>query len=117
MIYAVDIDGTICSQVIQKDGSKDYAAALPYQQRIDQLNKLYDDGHTINYITARGAQSGKDWTKLTIYQLEDWGVKYHTLSVGKKPHYDLWIDDKAIHADEFFPVPAWSIIDKNTTFC
>ena len=35
-----------------------------------------------------------DWLDLTKNQLNEWGVKYHDVRVGK-PQYDLWIDDKS----------------------
>jgi len=38
---------------------------------------------------------------LTKQQLEEWGVKYHELIMGK-PHADYFIDDKGVNADEFF---------------
>ena len=52
MRYVVDIDGTICNP-----GDSDetrYTGATPIQDRIDKINKLYDDGHHIVYLTARG---------------------------------------------------------------
>ncbi len=30
----------------------------PYEDRIEKINKLYDEGHTIIYLTARGI---KEW--------------------------------------------------------
>lgn len=95
MIYIVDIDGTICKEVFNDDGSKDYERHVPIFHRIDHINKLYDSGNRIIYWTARGASSGLDWTEVTRRQLFDWNVKYHELWVGTKPHYDVWVDDKA----------------------
>ena len=96
MHVVVDIDNTICTKT---DG--DYINAQPHVERIEKINKLYDDGHTITYWTARGMNSGKDWADLTHSQLELWGCKYHHLHM-KKPSYDLWIDDKAINSEEYF---------------
>ena len=45
MIYCFDIDGTICSFT---DG--DYESAVPFSARIEQLNKLFIDGHNINNV-------------------------------------------------------------------
>lgn len=89
MIYIVDIDGTICKSI-----NSDYPNSTPYQDRIQKINKLYDEGNTIIYWTARGATSGIDWTDLTKQQLDKWGCKYHEVRM-QKPHYDIWIDDKA----------------------
>jgi hypothetical protein len=33
--------------------------------------------------------------------LDDFGCKYHEFFT-KKPHYHIWVDDKAINANEFF---------------
>ena len=38
---------------------------------------------------------------LTKQQLDDWGVKYHELIMGK-PHADFFIDDKAWPDKVFF---------------
>ena len=102
MRYVIDIDGTICKEVLLPNGKKDYAIHEPMMDRIAIVNKLYDDGHEIKYMTARGAISGVDYYELTKNQLESWGAKYTELSVGKKEHYDVWIDDKAFWSENFF---------------
>lgn len=96
MKYIVDIDGTICSHT---DG--DYATAEPLLDRIAYFNNLFDQGHEIHYWTARGGNSGIDWTALTRQQFVNWQIKYTTLKLGK-PVYDVWIDDKAFNCDAFF---------------
>ena len=96
MIYYVDVDGTICTKT---DGN--YRDARPMWDRIAKINKLYDDGHQIIYWTARGGNSGIDWTDVTHSQLASWGCKYDKIMLGK-PSYDLWIDDKAINSEEYF---------------
>ena len=102
MKYIIDIDGTICKEVILSNGKKDYANHIPYMDRIARVNALYDAGHTIKYMTARGITSKIDYTVLTQEQLDKWGAKYHELDVGNKPHYDIWIDDKAFWSEDFF---------------
>lgn len=92
----VDIDETIC---YYKD-IREYLLALPDNQAIEKINKLYDEGHTITYWTARGSVTGIDWYNLTKEQLNKWGCKYHYLSVGKKPPYDLLICDKTKRIEE-----------------
>lgn len=94
-ILAFDLDGTLCTQ------QKDYTKAEPLQERIEEVNRLYDFGHTIKIFTARGTTSGLDWSILTKEQLQNWGVKYHHLIFGK-PHFDFLIDDKAINPKDFF---------------
>ena len=104
MRYMIDIDGTICeSQQYnpETDEYPDYTQSVPYKDRIKQLNDLYDAGHEIYYWTARGTNSGIDWLQYTIAQLESWGVKYHSIQTGK-PHYDIWVDDKAREIGNFF---------------
>lgn len=102
MIYIVDIDHTIC-YTPTIDGKHVYNESMPIQYRIDRINKLYEDGHTIIYWTARGSGSGLDWTELTKKQLNDWGCKYTEIRLGK-PSYDVWIDDKALNDMDFFKI-------------
>jgi len=96
MIYYVDIDGTICNNTNGK-----YADAVPIYERIEKINSLYDEGNTIVYWTARGSVTGIDWTELTRAQLSEWNAKHHDVKLGK-PHYDLFICDKAIESEVFF---------------
>ncbi len=96
MKYTVDIDNTIC----QTQGN-DYPNSKPLLDRIQKINTLYDAGHEIHYWTARGSNSGVDWLQLTLEQLKAWGCKYTTAKTGK-PAYDVWIDDKAINAEQYF---------------
>lgn len=92
-IYEVDLDGTLCSNT---DG--DYGKAIPFYDRIKKINTLYDNGNIININTGRGNTTKINWEELTKLQLNNWGVKYHTLKVGEKSYYDFIIDDKAINA-------------------
>jgi hypothetical protein len=96
VILYVDIDGTICTNT-----NGDYKRATPLAKRIKKMNELYDSGNTIIYWTARGTVTQINWLELTKKQLVKWGVKYHDVRVGK-PHYDLFICDKAINSDNFF---------------
>lgn len=93
-IIYVDIDGTICTLV------KDYNYAEPIREHIDKINKLYDEGNQIIYYTARGQVTKRDWSDLTLKQLNEWGCKFHELIMNKKPHYDLYICDKSIRIEE-----------------
>ena len=98
MIYYVDIDETICQY---EEGKREYPLATPIKENIEKINSLYDAGHTVVYWTARGATSGIDWTELTLNQLKEWGAKYTDAKLGK-PHYDVFICDKAINTLRFF---------------
>ena len=94
----VDIDETICYYT----GERDYNLAKPFPERIKKINKLYSQGNEITYWTARGSVTGLDWYETTEDQLKEWGCKYHNLSVGEKPHFDLYICDKSINSNSFF---------------
>jgi glycerol-3-phosphate cytidylyltransferase len=93
--YCFDLDGTLCSQ------EKDYNHAIPFLKAINEVNRLYGDGNRIIIFTARGANSGIDWTEVTRKQLSTWGLKYHDLIMNKKPSFDIVVDDKAISAYEW----------------
>jgi hydroxymethylpyrimidine pyrophosphatase-like HAD family hydrolase len=92
-IYEIDLDGTLCTNT---DGA--YGLAEPLYENIQKVNALYEQGNTININTGRGSTTGIDWYDLTEAQLKEWGIKFHSLTCGKKPYYDYIIDDKAINA-------------------
>ena len=104
MNYVFDIDGTICSHT---DG--EYENAMPFKERIDKVNRLYDEGHKIMYMTARGMgryNNNRDsayeaFYDFTYNQLKKWGVKFHELYLGK-PEADFFIDDKGIADKDYF---------------
>ena len=95
-IIYVDIDETIC---ITPDNPRNYDKATPIKDNIDKINKLYEQGNTIIYWTARGSRSGINWFDLTKSQLEEWGCKYNQLKCDK-PYYDLFIEDKSLRIEE-----------------
>ena len=105
MKYVFDIDGTIC----YKGDDQDYGESMPYEHRIELINKLYDEGNEIVFFTARGmgrhsnnaALAIQEFYSLTENQLNSWGVKYHQLILGK-PSGDLYVDDKGISDGHFF---------------
>lgn len=104
MTYVFDIDGTICSKT---DG--DYTQAQPLPERIEKVNRLYDEGHTVILLTARGMGRSNNsvnfayesFYDLTHSQLKEWGVKFHELFLGK-PAADHYIDDKGVNDEDFF---------------
>ena len=101
MKYCFDLDGTICDTPMRpSDNKPGYLEATPFPFMVEQVNRLYDEGHKIIIMTARGRGSGIDWTQLTIKQLDMWGVKYHELEpMFHKPTADLFIDDKGINVE------------------
>tara|TARA_R110001592_G_scaffold133267_1_gene348419 strand:+ start:219 stop:545 length:327 start_codon:yes stop_codon:yes gene_type:complete len=104
MTYVFDIDGTICTNT-----NGDYEDAEPILSRVDIVNKLFDEGHIITLLTARGMgrhenDASKAWAEfydLTTTQLKSWNVKYHNLFLGK-PSGDFYIDDKGVKDEDFF---------------
>ena len=92
----VDIDETICFY----DGERNYPDAKPNLENIKKINTLYEKGNEITYWTARGSMTGIDWYEITRDQLDKWDCKYHYLSVGEKPAYDLLICDKTKRIEE-----------------
>ena len=100
LIY-VDIDETICNREASSDFGvvHDYTKAQPIKENIAKINKLYDEGNTIVYWTARGSRKQINWRELTAKQLDAWGAKYNELEVDK-PFYDLFIEDKSCRIEE-----------------
>ena len=104
MTYVFDIDGTICTNT---DGR--YENAQPFTERINFINKLYDEGNKIIFFTARGMNTFQGdiikvkaaYRDLTEKQLKQWNVKYHYFLLGK-PSADLYIDDKGVKDEDFF---------------
>jgi|ETNvirnome_2_300_1030623.scaffolds.fasta_scaffold03864_2 hypothetical protein len=96
MIIYIDIDETIANT----SEDRNYSLSTPIKENIEKANKLYDDGHTVIYWTARGSGTGIDWFEITKDQLNIWGAKHHDLKFGK-PFYDLFIDDKALNTDDW----------------
>ena len=94
MTIYVDIDETIFMTQ-----NMDYENSQPFLERIQKINKLYDEGHTIVYWTARGSRKQIDWTELTRKQLKDWGAKYNELRTDK-PFYDLFVEDKSVKIED-----------------
>ena len=102
--YIFDIDGTICNS-----SGGDYTNATPKKERIKKVNSLYDEGHTVIFLTARGMGRHKnnpilaneEFYDLTLEQLKNWGVKHHKLFLGK-PAGDAYVDDKGINDYDFF---------------
>jgi hypothetical protein len=102
--YVFDIDGTVCTNTYG-----DYQSAEPLVDRIAIVNSLYDQGHTIFMLTARGmGRTNNNQLKaadilyeFTEKQLKSWGLNFHKLFLGK-PSGDYYIDDKGINDVEFF---------------
>tara|TARA_Y100000768_G_scaffold253538_1_gene192631 strand:+ start:563 stop:871 length:309 start_codon:yes stop_codon:yes gene_type:complete len=93
--YCFDLDGTLCTLT---DGM--YEKAQPIIDRIQKVNKLYDEKNTIIINTARGFVTNINWEEVTKKQLSDWNVKYNYLYFNK-PAADFYIDDKALEIENW----------------
>ena len=101
-IYAFDIDGVICTTL-----NSDYTKAIPNENAIKKINKIYADGNKVIIFTARymgRTNNNIEQAKIlgykeTFRQLRGWGLNFHELFMGK-PSYDILIDDKAYDYNE-----------------
>jgi hypothetical protein len=95
--FCFDLDDTLC-----KTNGCDYDNSQPYIERINLVNKLYNEGHTIFIDSARGSGTGIYWTTKTKKQLDSWGLKYHKVRCGRKFAADIYVDDKAFNSEDYF---------------
>jgi quercetin dioxygenase-like cupin family protein len=109
--YFIDLDNTLCTTI---DG--DYSNSNPIHERIRRVNELKDAGNHITIWTARGTRSGKDYLELTKSQLNEWGVQYDELLIGK-PDYDVYIDDKSFNVDNYWMIPKENDVATKKTPC
>jgi len=93
--YCFDIDGVIANL----SPKNDYNLATPNADMIARINRLYDAGHRILLLTARGSTTGIDWRAVTEGQLQAWGLRYHALHFGK-PAADYYVDDRMLPMDD-----------------
>ncbi len=104
---AFDLDDVLCYRPdgYEHLGPDKYDFCKPYDNNIDLVNSLYNDGYKIVIYTARGMSQFKGnivdiYTHLytrTNEQLNSWGLKYHQLVMGKI-HYDILVDDKVLNS-------------------
>lgn len=92
MVYAVDIDGTLC---IDQHGWLEYEKAVPILENIEKINRLYDEGNTIIIFTARYSEG----TVVTVEWLNKHGVKYHEI-VFDKVIANCYIDNDSKKMEE-----------------
>jgi hydroxymethylpyrimidine pyrophosphatase-like HAD family hydrolase len=91
MRIVCDIDGTLCTI------EQEYKDCKPMIEAIKLINSHYEKGDIIILHT------GRHWNSFSItrQQLDDWGIKYHTLMMGK-PVADGYIDDKSFKSVQEF---------------
>lgn len=100
--YVFDLDNTLCITSKDNDGKWDYRNSVPLKERIEKVNKLFEDGNYIIIDTARGSSSKTDWYEFTKKQIELFGIKFHELRSGVKFSSDIFIDDKGVNSEVFF---------------
>ena len=99
MHYVFDIDGTICTM---PNSESTYEEAEPIIDRIEKINALFDTGNRgMRTFKNDGKKAHDKYYSLTYDQLNNWGVKFHRLIMGK-PSGDLYVDDKGVKDEEFF---------------
>ena len=89
MNLLIDIDGTICEDISNKDYSK-FATANIIDNSLESINNLYNEGHNITFFTARLEKH----REVTEGWLKDNNFKYHKL-IMEKPQGGkyIWIDN------------------------
>lgn len=93
----LDLDGTLCTET-----GGEYDRALPLTDRILKVRRLASEGWKVTIDSARGSETGVDWLDETAHQLRRWGVPYDELRVGQKPFGHVYVDNRAVSADDFF---------------
>jgi len=92
MIYAVDIDGTLC---VESEKWWEYHKAIPNKKAIAKINVLFGQDHRIIIYTARPECD----REVTTMWLDEHKVRYHKLVMGKI-RADVYVDNAAKRIDE-----------------
>jgi uncharacterized HAD superfamily protein len=101
-ILIIDIDGTVCEDIRNEEGEERMKNAKMLQSSIDEINKLYDQGHFICFFTART----DEFKQVTEEWLEKHGVRFHKViynkprKIGEFNEYHF-IDDSHVRATTF----------------
>lgn len=108
-IIAFDLDDVICTRELdsKKEGPDKYLQCKPDTKIVDIVNRLYHSNYKICIYTSRGMNyfNGNknniynNIFKITKNQLNQWGLKYHQIIMGKI-YYDIFIDDKAVNSKD-----------------
>lgn len=76
--YLIDIDGTICDD-IPNEQFELMSTAKPHPNAIETINKWYDEGNIITFLTSRI----EEHREVTEQWLRDHDVNYHGIIFGK----------------------------------
>jgi uncharacterized HAD superfamily protein len=100
--YLIDIDGTI-TQDVPNENPELMETCTPLPGSVEQINKWYDEGHTICFFTSRTDEH----KEVTEKWLEKYGYKYHQLLLNKPRGGNYhWIDNHIVRATRYDGV--WS---------
>lgn len=96
--YMIDIDGTLGDD-IDNSNIEGMIDAKVYPNAVEEINRLYNDGHIITIFTARTSAEHKDVTETW---LKKHGFKYHILLMDK-PRFGSyrWIDNHSVEGLKF----------------
>jgi len=94
-VLAFDIDGTLTEEV-EGFNPEAYLERTPVKKMIKEVRQFYKGGNKIILFTSRKCVD----VEVTCRWLDLWEVPYHEI-IFEKPHYDLFIDDKAKSATDF----------------
>jgi hypothetical protein len=95
--YLIDIDGTICDDIPNEEPER-MATAKVYPDALETLNKWYDEGHVIFFVTSRTEAH----REVTVKWLNDHGFKYHGMVMGKPRGGNYhWIDNHLVKATRY----------------
>ena len=95
--FLIDIDGTICDDIPNEQPERMETAEL-YPDALEIINKWYDEGHIIPFITSRTEAH----REVTEKWLNKHGFKYHGLLMGKPRGGNYhWIDNHMVKATRF----------------
>jgi len=90
---AVDVDGTLCTG--ESFTKQECLDAKPRMEMIDKINELGRDKHIIIWTARKNKLLGATEVWLIRH-----GVTYHAVDNKKNP-WGVYIDDRAINAEEF----------------
>ena len=106
--YLIDIDGTICEDIPNKEAYK-MADCKEYPGAKDEINEWYDNGDIITFFTSRT----EEHREVTEKWLKEKQFKYHGLLMGKPRGGNYhWIDNHVVRATQY--VDKWTdLVIKN----
>lgn len=106
--FIIDIDGTLCH--IKKPDEK-YEDLIPYQNIVEKIRYLKNNGAKIVLFTSRNMNSfkgnigliNKITAPILTEWLRKWDIPYDEIIYGKPwpGHKGFYIDDRTIRPDEF----------------